>query len=246
MKRKLLFVMLTCALSIGVEAQQSKIDTVAVSILDRMSSVIGNLHSCSVNIKTDYDINNKELGLVKHSDEQQMYIQGNSKLLVHSEGDKGSRDLMYNGQTFTYYSFDKNHYGQVDAKLSVMDMIDTVNKNYGIEFPIADFFYASFVDDIIAESKSLSFLGMTKVNGKECFHIAGAAKDKTFQFWISNDAFYLPMKMVIVYNGKENNPQYEATLSNWQINPDLPEAIFDFVAPPKAKLIKLHTPNSHK
>jgi hypothetical protein len=204
-----------------------------------MSAVIGELNSCSVTVKANYDINSKTLGLVKHSDDQQVYLHGPDKLLVKSDGDKGSRFFSYNGKTLTYYSLDKNQYGQIATANSIMGMIDSVNKTYGIDFPIADFFYPTFVDDIIAESKNLVLLGITKVGDKDCFHIAGTAKDKTFQFWISDDAFYLPMKMVIVYTGKENNPQYEATLSNWQVNPDLPDAIFEFTPPAHAQKIKM-------
>jgi len=239
MNKKLFLLILICALNAQVNAQTSKIDTVAVSILDRMSTIIGDLTSCSVTVKANYDIHNKEFGLVKHSDEQQLYLQGQNKLLVNAEGDKGSRVFSYNGKVFTYYSLNKNHYGQIPLETSTMEMMDSVYKAYGIEFPAADFFYPTFVDDLLAEAKNLAFLGITKVNDKECFHIAGTANDKTFQFWISDDAFYLPIKMVIVYTQKENNPQYEATLSNWQINPDLPNALFEFIAPPNAKQIKL-------
>ena len=118
-------------------------------------------------------------------------------------------------------------------------MIDTVNKLYGIRIPRRRFLFTpAFVDDIIADSKTLMYLGLTTVDGKECFHIAGVGRDKTFQFWISNDAYYLPLKMVIVYTGKELNPQYEAVM-NWQVNPTLPDALFEFSAPPRAKKIRL-------
>ena len=123
--------------------------------------------------------------------------------------------------------------------MSLVEMIDTVNKLYGIEFPAADFLYPTFVDDILSNSKELVYLGLTKVEGKECYHIAGVAGDKTFQFWISDDAFSLPLKMVIVYTGKEMNPQYEAVLSDWQVNPTLPDALFEFAVPHKAKKVKL-------
>lgn len=217
-----------------------RIDSVAISILDKMSAVIGDLGSCSVTVKSNYDIHSRELGLVKHSDEEQLFLHGPNKLLVRSEGDKGTRDLIYNGQVLSYYSLDNNQYGQLEAPVSnVVEMIDTVNKLYGIEFPVADFFYPAFVDDIIADSKALMYLGLTTVDGKECFHIAGVGRDKTFQFWISNDAYYLPLKMVIVYTGKELNPQYEAVMSNWQVNPTLPDALFEFSAPPRAKKIRL-------
>jgi hypothetical protein len=239
MNKKLLLIILSCASIIQANAQAHKIDTVAVSILDRMSAVIGELSSCSVTIKANYDVNSKELGLVKHSDDQQLYLHAPNKLFVKSDGDKGTRCLSYNGKALTYYSLDKNQYGQIQAQTSIMDMIDSVNKIYGIEFPAADFFYPAFVDDILSEAKNLAFLGITKVNDKECFHIAGTAKDKTFQFWISDDAFYLPLKMVIINTEKENSPQYEAVLSNWQVNPDLPDALFEFNAPPKAKKIKM-------
>jgi hypothetical protein len=239
MNKKLFFLSIVLGLGFHSMAQAPRIDTVAVSILDRMSAMIGDLTSCSVTIHSNYDISSKDLGLIKHSDEQQLFMQGPNKLMVHSDGDKGSRAFYYNGQTLSYYSLAKNHYGQIPAPPTTVEMIDTINKRYGIEFPAADFFFPGFVDDILADSKNLAFLGMTKVDGKECFHIAGTASDKTFQFWISNDAYCFPLKVVIVYTGREMSPQYEAVLSNWQINPSLPEALFEFTAPPKAKMIKL-------
>ena len=201
--------------------------------------MIGELSSCSVDIRSNYDISSKELGLIKHSDEQQLFIHGPNQLLLKSEGDQGSRDFYFDGKTLTYYSMDKNQYGQIDAPLNVVEMIDTVNKLYGIEFPAADFFYPTFVDDILADSKTLVYLGLTKIDNKECYHIAGTTTDKTFQFWIADDAFTLPIKMVIVYIGKEMHPQYEASLGNWQINPSLPDALFTFTVPHRARKVKL-------
>jgi hypothetical protein len=85
-----------------------RIDTVAVAILDKMSAVIGDLSSCSVTIKSNYDISSKELGLIKHSDEQQLFVHGASKMLVKSDGDRGSRDFYFDGTKLSYYSMDKN------------------------------------------------------------------------------------------------------------------------------------------
>jgi hypothetical protein len=246
MFKKLPFLLVVVILS-GMQAKAQaktstpmrRIDTVAVAILDRMSKVIGELGSASVTIKANYDISSKDLGLIKHSDEEQLFLHGPDKMLWKTEGDRGSRDFYFDGKQFSYYSHDKNQYGQVEADMNIVEMIDTVNKLYGIDFPAADFLYPSFVDDILADSKELVYLGLTKVDGKDCYHIAGKAQDKTFQFWISNDAFSLPIKMVIVYTTQEMNPQYEAVLSDWQVNPTLPDAIFDFNVPHKATRVKL-------
>jgi hypothetical protein len=221
------------------QPQIRRIDTVAVAILDKMSAVIGDLSSCSVTIKSNYDVTSKSLGLIKHSDEQQLFVHGPDMMLVKSDGDRGSRDFYFDGARLSYYSLDKNQYGQVDASMSLVEMIDTVSKLYGIEFPAADFLYPSFVDDILADSRELVYLGLTKIDGKECYHIAGKGMDKTFQFWISDDAYTLPLKMVIVYTNQEMDPQYEAVLSDWQVNPSLPDAIFTFTIPHKAERVKL-------
>lgn len=240
MTKKFLIILFSGVIAAGqLQAQTRRIDTVAVAILDKMSAMIGELSSCSVDIRSNYDISSKELGLIKHSDDQQLFIHGPNQLLLKSEGDQGSHDFYFDGKTLTYYSMDKNQYGQIDAPLNVVEMIDTVNKLYGIEFPSADFFYPTFVDDILADSKTLVYLGLTKVDNKECYHIAGTTPDKTFQFWITDDAFTLPIKMVIVYTDKEMHPQYEATLSDWQINPSLPDALFSFTVPHRARKVKL-------
>jgi hypothetical protein len=240
MTNKLLILLISGVTAAGsLQAQTRRIDTVAVGILDKMSTIIGQLSSCSVNIRSSYDVNSKELGLVKHSDEQQLYLHGPSQLLLRSEGDQGSRDFYFDGKTLSYYSMDKNQYGQINAPANVIEMIDTVNKLYGIEFPAADFFYPTFVDDILAESKTLVYLGLTKIDGRECYHIAGATADRTYQFWIADDAFTLPLKMVIIYTLKEMHPQYEATLSGWQVNPSLPDALFAFTVPHRARKVKL-------
>lgn len=239
MKKRIIIILFGCLVLGKANAQGVHADTVAVSILDRMSATIGDLASCSAVIHSNYDVSSQELGLVKHSDEEHIYIGGPDKLLLRCSGDKGNRNILYNGKMLSYYSVDKNHYSQTEVPSTVMDMIDYMNKTYGIVFPVADFLYPGFVDDILAESTNLVMLGTTKEDGKECFHIAGTTKDKTYQFWIADDAFYLPVKMVIVYTSKPMNPQFEATYTDWQINHVLPERIFEFKPPANAKKIKL-------
>jgi hypothetical protein len=243
MNRKFLFGIFICSvMTTRVAAQKAKIDTIAVAILDRMSAMIGDLSSCHVTVKSNYDVRSQHLGLVKHGDDEQLYMQGPDKLLIRSQGDRGDRNIFYNGQSLSYYSVENNQYATLPFSLPIVNMIDTVNKMYGINFPAADFFYPSFVDDLLSESRYLIYLGMTKVDGRDCFHIAGITADKSYQFWITDDALGLPLKLVIVYTNQDMNPQYEAVLSDWQINPILPAALFEFMIPPKAKPIKMAKP----
>ena len=230
--------------SFSVSGQKRNIDSTAISILDRMSTLIGSINSVSLKLSTYYDIRNRSLGLVKHSSTHELFLHGPDKLFLSSEGDQGNRHIVFDGKTLTYYSESNNQYSIIQAPGSLIGMMDTMHNQYGIDFPAADFFYPRFVEDLINESVNLKYLGITQMNGKDCFHIAGLTPDKSFQFWITKEVYYLPLKMVIVYTGREMNPQFETIFSEWKINPDIPDALFEFSAPPNAKKVKmiLHKP----
>lgn len=226
-------------MTITTYGQTQRIDSTAVYLLKRSNQSLQDIKSCSFITATTYDVPNENLGLVKHSVTDKVSIKFPDKMKVTSTGDKGNRALLYSEKKLTYYSFDNNTYAATVAPGSVIETIDEVSNKFGIEFPAADFFYPSFLDDIQAGGGSLIFLGKTIVDGRECFHIAGSDKTKSYQFWIGNDDLFLPVKMVIIYTTDKDKPQYEAIYKDWVVNADLPDSMFDFITPPKATKVKL-------
>ena len=104
----------------------------------------------------------------------------------------------------------------------------------------ADFAQTPRVDTIADLSAfNLIYLGPTEIDGVNCYHIAGTNDGKSFQFWINNDAFFLPLKMVIVYTEKNGKPQYQVIYTDWKLNIDLPSSVFEFTTPPKARKEKI-------
>jgi hypothetical protein len=237
--KKSLFILLLI-LPFQMFAQRPPIDTVAVMLLDRVSVIIGQLGSCSYTLHTSQDVVIEyDLGIIKQLDVHEVHMLGPDKMLINSRGDKGHRGYWYNGKKLAYYSYDENNYVIIGAPPNIIATIDTVHKTYGIDFPAADFFYPTFTDDLIDNSDLIRYLGTAKANGKDCFRIIAKNEEMSIQIWIADDAFLLPVKMVIVYHGKNNAKQYEATFSNWQINPDLPAAMFEFNPPHSARKISI-------
>ncbi|AGA79481.1 DUF2092 domain-containing protein [Echinicola vietnamensis] len=237
MRKLLLVICLTLPLS--SYAQERKIDSVAVFILDHMSAVIGDMKSCSYNLSTSNDIPAAEISYSKEYTENEVFMQGPDKMLVHQKGQHGHRGFFYNGEFFTHYSYSENNYTTVHAPDDIVSMIDSINHQFGVEFPAADFFYPTFTDDLLTHFDTLLYLGTKYVNGKDCFHIAASNENQDVQIWIANDAMNLPVKFVIVNKQKSQAPQYEASFSSWKVNPDLPPTIFEFVPPPGARLIAI-------
>lgn len=237
--KKLILLFGLSLLTLNSYAQPAKCDSTAVLLMDRMSDFIGELQSCSFKLNVGEDTRNIDNLMVKKYSEDEVYMVGPDKLLVNKNGSKGKQSYYYNGTQLAYYSHNENNYGIIAAPDNIIETIHKVNADYDLDFPAADFFYPAFTDDLIANSSEIKYLGKSVIDGKEFFHIMAIGSDFDFQFWISNDAYNLPMKFIYVYKNKKGAPQYEGTLSDWKINPVVPDSMFNFLPPPGAKKIRI-------
>ena len=219
-------------------AQTPATDPVAITILDRMADNIGALHACSFHLEGVQDAFDDKAGtIVKRHNNHEVSIVGPDKMLVISTGDGGHRSYWYDGKVVVYYSFDENNFARIAAPPTVIGAIDSLHAAYGIDFPAADFIYPSFVDDLIAQSERVVYLGTVKIGSKECFHIAAKGAEQDVEFWIASDAATFPVKYVVRSKDKAQPMEFEGTFTNWQINPDLPSTMFGFTPPPGARQV---------
>ena len=238
MKKTIFYLLLLTPFCVFSQATK-KIDSVALLILDRMSDVIGDLSSCSYNLSTSEDILDSEHGLEKQFAEHEVFMVGPDKMLVQSRGSKYHKGYWYNGKVIAFYSYRENNYAVVNAPPTIIAAIDSLHENYDVDFPAADFFYPTITDDIIEHFNKIVFLGNEVIKDQNCLHIMADNATMNIQIWVSNDALTLPVKFVIIHKNKDQSTQYEATFSNWKINPDLPATIFEFVTPPGAREIAI-------
>jgi len=220
-------------------AQDSLYNPTAILILDRMSNVISDMTSCSFKTVASHDEADPEFGLIKRFVNTQVYMAGPDKMVVNYWGAKGHRQCWYDGKEFAIYDYEERNYGIVAAPPTIIATIDSIHTHYGLDFPAADFFYPAFTDDLIESNDRIEYKGQAIIDGQECFHIIAQSKSMTSQIWIRNDAYNLPVKYVITYNTKSGHPQYEATYSEWEVNPDIPNAVFKFLPPPGTHQVRL-------
>ncbi len=239
MNKKQFFLLAWTVLCCAAQAQSPRVDSMAVYVLDRAAEGIQHLSSCSYVASITYDVPTENVGLVKHSYTDRVSMRFPDKMKIQTTGDKGRRQIVYDGKNFFMYSYDTNRYVEAQAQKTILETMHIINNNYGIEFPAADFFYPSFVDDIIATGGDIIYLGTTMIGEKECHHIAGKdVNDTSFQFWIS-DITFLPVKMVMVYGSEKWCPQYEAYYTDWILDASLPDSMFSFAPPPSAAKTKI-------
>lgn len=236
MKSTLPFLM---TIAFGLTTLFAQVDSTAVLILDHMTDVIGDLESCSFKLSTSIDREHYGIGFEKHFAGHEVYMRGPDRMQVQSRGTDFHKGYWYDGVTLTYYSYKENNFSVMDAPATILAAMDSINRAYDIEFPAGDFFYPAFTDDVLQAFETVAFLGNKEVGGRDCFHILANTQAINLQLWISNDALTLPVKFVITYKNREGHPQYEATFAEWQLNPSLPDALFEFTPPPGAREIPI-------
>ncbi|MDU8885744.1 DUF2092 domain-containing protein [Yeosuana sp. MJ-SS3] len=238
MEKRLLLIVLTFLPFLSFAQESKKIDSTAIFILDKMNDIIGDLESVSFNVATSSDKINVEQNIETHFSTSSVSMVGPDKLMSRTKGDRGNYGIWYDGAFISYYSFDENNYVTLEAPDNIITMIDSMHVKFDFKFPAADFFYPSFTDDIIDAFDTVKYIGKKIVEGEECFHIMATNNEMHVQIWISNDTGMLPKKLLIM-DKNENNLQIESTFTDWSLNPNIPESVFDFLPPPNARLISI-------
>ncbi|MFT5242763.1 MAG: hypothetical protein ACJA1H_000203 [Glaciecola sp.] len=238
MKKNVLLLPLLLISLFGYAQEVKDIDSTAIFLLDKMANVIGDLEAVSFDLDNSIDKLDANKNIVKHYANSTISFSGPDKLSIRTEGTKGRSGFYYDGSYMSYYNYDENNYITLEAPESTLEMIDEMHTDYDFQFPAADFFYPTFTDDMMEQFTSIKFLGKKIIDDEECYHIMATNKDLNVQIWVSNKTFLLPKRFVIIYKNK-SNLQVESTFSNWLLNPNIPDAVFDFLAPPNARLISI-------
>ncbi|GAA4298626.1 DUF2092 domain-containing protein [Aestuariibaculum suncheonense] len=220
------------------QAQTKSIDSTAIYILDKMADIIGSLESVKFNISTAADKLDEDGNLSTYYAKSSIAMTGPNKFTSTTKGDSGNYGYWYNGEYVSYYSLDENNYVTLEAPETILTMIDSMHMAFDFKFPAADFFYPSFTDDLIEEFNTIAYKGQRSIDGETCFYITATGEYKYIQLWISSNATVLPKRLIIIYKN-EGHLQFETSFSNWELNPNIPEAIYNFTPPPHASLISI-------
>ncbi len=224
-KNAIIYSLLAALFFVSCNSGSGEYDTRAVDSLDKLTETIGDLTSLSYTVNS-YFVNEKGEENIKESD---VYLRDSNKMFIENKGTKGDKSFWYNGEKFAYFLFNKNEYDILDAPDNTLKLIDSIHETYNIYFPAADFLYPSLTDDMIDNYDQLLYFGEEKMDDVDCFALEATNEETIVQFWILKET-NLPHKMIISSKTNEDK-YYEATYSNWRMNPKLPDIMFEFQPP---------------
>lgn len=230
MKKQILFFTLCIAVLLAsCSSGSGEYDTRAVESLDKLTETVGKLTSLSYTVQS-FEVNKEEKETYKLSD---VYLKGPNKMFIENSGTNGTKHFWYNGETFSYFLYGDSEYDTLEAPDNTLKLIDSIHSKYNIYFPAADFLYPTLTDDLLESYDKLLYFGEEEINEVTCIALEATNEDIVVQIWIEKET-NLPHKMII--ENKNNQVKYyEAEYSNWKIDPNLPDILFEFQPPEGSK-----------
>jgi hypothetical protein len=89
---------------------------------------------------------------------------------------------------------------------------------------------------------SANYVETTTITDVPCDHVAARTSTGVdIQVWVAQGSEPLPRRVVITYKDETGQPQFWADLSNWNLAPEVSDALFTFTPPAGADRIQFLT-----
>jgi hypothetical protein len=208
-----------------------------MTALKNMSEYLKKLKTFRINSEVSKDeIVDSNMKIQKNASNE-ISVRLPDRLFAHVVSDEQDLDFIYDGAALTLYDRKGKHFATAPAPPTVGRTLDAVRARYGIVFPLADFIYMSANENLLQNISDAGYIGISRVDGVECEHIAVRQPDVDWQVWIEKGDKPLPRKYVITTKKQPTQPQFIAKL-RWDLEPVFASSLFTFTAPEDAVRIK--------
>jgi len=232
----LTFAMLSIAILPGeARAQLYEIDPEAVQLLQKTTSYLGGLEKFSVDTTNTLDEVLEAGQKIQFDFNATVTVQRPNKLHGARQEGGAQQSLIYDGETLTVYNASQNYYASAQMPGTIEGMLDFARQNLGVVAPASDLLYRDVFPLLMHNVYSAIVIGEAEIGGKTCTQLVFSRPDVDFQIWIPATGAPLPCKYVVTDKTSFGQPNIVAVMSNWNIKPKTPDALFEFVPPKGAK-----------
>jgi len=162
-----------------------------------------------------------------------------NKLRAVIRNARSQRDIIYDGNTATFYTPAQKYYSTVEFSESIGGLIDKLEQRYGVQLPLQDLFLFGTPMARLDKIESAMNAGQDFIDEDLCDHYAFRQGTIDWQIWISSTAGKpLPRKIVITNRADEARPQ-SISVIDWNLRPTFKDSVFKFTPPPGAKKIEI-------
>ncbi len=159
-------------------------------------------------------------------------------LYVEQSGPLGSRTFWYDGKRVTLFDPQTGFYADAPAPATVGAMLAGLFAQLGFVPPLSDLLVDDPYSTVRANVDIGIYVGRSEIDGVAVQHLAFVQETVDWQIWVEDGAAWVPRKLLINYKIRPGEPQYSATLKNWDFATPVAPALFRVELPSDAARIE--------
>ena len=214
------------------------VEPAALDALDKMGAYLRTLKTFEVQSRTATDEVLESGQKLQFEAAIDLRVRRPDRLWAKVDSDRKTRELFYDGKTFTIWGPRNKLYASFPAPATIIEMIGVVEEKYGLLLPLVDLFRWGTDPTRREMIRGASHIGPATVGGVPCDHFAFRQEGVDWQVWIQKGDSPLPRKLVITTTDEEAQPQHVAVL-DWNLAPALNDKMFTFEPPPDSSRIAI-------
>jgi hypothetical protein len=106
--------------------------------------------------------------------------------------------------------------------------LEYLSDELGAPVPLANLFSENFAAPLEDQIDAGHYVGEVEIDGRHCEHLAFRLPEVDVQLWIEEGDRPLVARVVITHKHDNGNPQFRATLRDWNLTLETPDAFFHF------------------
>jgi hypothetical protein len=213
----------------GVEIE-SPHDPVALEVAQRMADALAAAETLRVTMDVAWDA---------VQDDGQTVEFGATRRVAIRRPDRARMEVVDRDGTHRRFVYDGRQVGLADDTHGLhatapfsgdLDaMLAFVREELGLPTPLAELLSPDLYDRLAAADAS-AWAGTQVVDGVACDQVTFRGPGSGVQLWVPREGEPLPRRIVITYEDEPGQPQFRASLRDWDRSPVLEDGLFEFAA----------------
>lgn len=174
---------------------------------------------------------------VKYAGSMEVSLQRPGQLRVSYRDELMAREVWIDGETVSVLAPAEGFWASAPAADSVERTLNQFASEYGVSMPLDDLLRSDPYLVLMAGAKAHRYVASSEIHGVPCHHVIVGQEDLVWQVWIEKGERMLPRQVVITYKDLPMAPEFIAVLSEWDLNPKLPDSNFQPEIPSDATRI---------
>ena len=219
-------------------AQPTGIDPQAETLLKASTDFLARQKQFSLVTRSTLEVVLESGQKIQYDHSLKQSVQRPNKLRAERFGDLVDQVFYYDGRSLTLHNPSAKFFASVPAPGTLEEALEFARLKLDIVAPAGDFIDKNAYEILMTDVSSGFVVGKSMVEGVRCDHLAFRASQLDWQIWIQEGKQPLPRKFVITSRDVVNAPQFEVTVTEWNLNPKFSADTFSFSPPKGAKRIE--------